>query len=201
MTLVHLMRHGETEWNAIHRLQGQADIPLSDTGRDQVRARRTELKGLRVHAVTSDLARAVETAQLMGLCDAPTDPRLREIDVGRWEGRPVEALMGEDEQAYRDWRFGQHTPPGGERWADFCARTADALHDHAETADRRGIDLLLVCHGGVIRAMLHGMLGLPPERFAAAEPASVTTIRLGTPAVLVSYNKPHLVPHGRETTL
>ena len=201
MTLVHLMRHGETEWNACRRLQGQADIALSEAGRAQVLAQRAALDGLAVHAVASDLARAVETARLLGFREARTDPRLREIHVGAWQGCPVDDLLRQDAAAYRDWRFGRHTPPGGESWAAFRARTAASLADHAAAADRQGRDLLLICHGGVVRALLDGCLGLPPERFAAAAPASLTTIRLDEQPVLVSYNRQSAVAAGEETTL
>ena len=186
MTLVHLMRHGETEWNAKRRLQGQADIPLSDRGRAQVRAQSASLNGKEVHAVASDLSRAEETARLMGFLSVGTDPRLREINVGTWEGRPFEDL---DAENYRAWRIGGFTPPDGEGWAEFCDRTVDALHDHAQTAEQMGRDLLLVCHGGVIRGILNGLLALPIERFAPTAPASLSTIRLGALPALVSYNR------------
>ena len=189
MTLVHLMRHGETEWNTTGRLQGQADIPLSDTGRAQVRAQRHAMNGHAILCVASDLSRAVETAQLIGF-DAPQqDVRLREINVGSWEGRPVANLLAEDERAYRDWRSGRHTPAGGEPWAGFCERVFNAFNEHAQTARVRECDLVLVCHGGVVRAILYTLLGLPPDRFAAADPASVSSIELNSTPLLVAYNR------------
>ena len=190
MTLIHLMRHGETAWNAQGRLQGQTDIPLSDTGRAQVRAQNGVIQPDGVHCVVSDLSRAVETAQLMGFDAARKDPRLREINVGSWEGRDVKRLLAEDERAYHDWRSGRHTPAGGEPWTDFCDRVLHALKEHAETATTRQKDLLIVCHGGVVRAVLDTLLGLSPDRFAASAPASLSAIRWLSPPVLVSYNKP-----------
>lgn len=201
MTLVHLMRHGETTWNAARRLQGQADIGLSYTGRDQVRAQRVALEGLAFHAVASDLARTVETAELLGLGAVPTDARLREIHVGEWQGRAVDALLVKDAEAYYDWRFGRHTPPGGENWAAFRERTVGALVEHAKSAEQQGRDLLLICHGGVIRAILDGLLGLSPERFAAVEPASLSTIRLHEQPALVSYNHQSARVPAEEVTL
>ena len=201
MTLIHLMRHGETEWNAARRLQGQADIGLSETGRVQVRAQRAALNGLAVCAVASDLARTVQTAELLGLGAIPTDPRLRESDVGDWEGQPVDTLLTEDAEAYFGWRFGRHTPPGGENWQAFRRRTVDALVEHASAAEQQGRDLLAICHGGVIRAILDGLLGLAPERFAAAEPASLCTIRWDEQPTLVSYNHQSLLLANGETTL
>lgn len=197
MTLVHLMRHGETEWNAEGRLQGQANIALSELGRAQVRAQRPMFNGHAMHSVASDLARAVETAELIGISDIATDRRLREIDVGLWEGRPVDELIAENAQAYRDWRIGQQTPPDGEPWSDFCDRIVHAVTEHAEAASRQASDLLVVCHGGVIRAALDGLLGLSLERFAAAGPASLCIIRLDDRPALVSYNhQSTLLPNG-----
>ncbi|WP_421725038.1 histidine phosphatase family protein [Bauldia sp.] len=189
MTLIHLMRHGETEWNIARRLQGQADIGLSEAGRVQVRAQRAALDGLPVRVVASDLARTIETAELLDVGAVRTDRRLREIHIGDWEGRPIEALLAEDADAYYDWRFGRYTPPGGEAWEGFRDRIVDALREHADMAQTQDRDLLLICHGGVIRAVLDGFLGLLPERFAAAEPASLSTIRLDGQPELVSYNR------------
>ena len=201
MTLVHLMRHGETEWNATGRLQGQADIGLSETGRAQVRAQRTAFDGFDARVVASDLGRAVETAELLGFGAVLTDRRLREIHVGDWEGRSVGALLTEDAFAYRDWRVGKYTPPSAETWNAFRRRAVDAVRDHATAAEGQARDLLVICHGGIIRAVLDGLLGLSPERFAAAEPASLCTIRLDRQPALVSYNHHSaLVPNG-ETTL
>ena len=74
MSRLFLVRHGESAWNAEGRLQGQAQAPLSDRGRDQARALRLP----QLPAVSSDLERAVETAALAGFPDAPTDARWRE---------------------------------------------------------------------------------------------------------------------------
>ena len=190
MTLVHLMRHGETEWNAAGRLQGQADIPLSDKGRAQVRAQRDAMRPDTMHCVASDLSRAVETAQIMGFDEPRRDRRLREINVGSWEGREVRGLLAEDERAYRDWRSGRHTPAGGEQWTDFCDRVLVAFDEHAGAAAAEGRDLVLVCHGGVVRAVLDALLGLSPDSFAASATASLSSILLHSPPVLVTYNTP-----------
>ena len=77
-----LVRHGESTWNAEHRLQGQADPPLSELGREQAEALLPFLDGIPDRRLSSDLTRAVQTAELLGLAGAPTDPRWREIDIG-----------------------------------------------------------------------------------------------------------------------
>src|SRR3954471_23099299 len=84
-----LIRHGESTWNAEERLQGQLDPPLSERGREQVRALQEMIATLDVpdeRIVCSDLGRARETAELLGLEPAAYDARWREIDVGAWGG-------------------------------------------------------------------------------------------------------------------
>ncbi len=189
MTMVHLMRHGETVWNALGKLQGQADIALSETGRAQVAAQRGALRDETLHVVSSDLARATESAQLMGFHDVATDTRLREINVGSWEGRAIAQLVHENEANYKAWRAGRFTPPDGEAWDAFCARTTAALLEHAATAAAQDAALLLVCHGGVIRSILDHLLALPPERFEPAKPASLSALLLEGQPRLVSYNR------------
>jgi len=95
--LLVLVRHGESTWNAEHRLQGQQDPPLSARGREQARAAARVVAGLGLPAariVCSDLSRARETAELLGLGAARLDPAWREIDVGRWAGRRAAEVHG-----------------------------------------------------------------------------------------------------------
>ena len=85
-----LVRHGQSTHNAQARLQGQADPPLSDAGRAEAELLRPALPAFETdRVVTSDLQRAAQTAALLGYPDARREPRLREIDVGEWEGRSL----------------------------------------------------------------------------------------------------------------
>ena len=85
-----LVRHGQSTHNAQARLQGQADPPLSDAGRTEAELLRPALARFDEDRVlTSDLQRASQTAELLGYPGARRDPRLREIDVGEWEGRSL----------------------------------------------------------------------------------------------------------------
>src|SRR5579864_7883681 len=90
MTVLLLARHGETDWNREHRWQGRADPPLNARGREQAAALAASLAQVPLGAIySSDLARALETAELVGgaLGVAVTsEPALREIDVGEWSG-------------------------------------------------------------------------------------------------------------------
>jgi probable phosphoglycerate mutase len=184
-----LVRHGQSEWNASRRLQGQADIELSEKGRAQAGALRPALAEIGIgRVIASDLKRVRQTAEALG-AEAPTyTPALREIDVGEWTGRDIDELRAEAPEAYQDWRAGTFTPPKGEGWADFTARASSAI----ERERARPVDnLLAVCHGGVIRALLHYYLGIEPRGIIPAAPASLTAFRLpnGTgPARLELFN-------------
>ena len=91
-----LVRHGETDWNAEQRWQGQCDVPLNETGRVQARRLGARLARLweqgalprPTRLLVSDLSRAVETAQLLNVAPLlETDFRLRERGFGSWEGK------------------------------------------------------------------------------------------------------------------
>jgi probable phosphoglycerate mutase len=168
-----IVRHGESEWNADRRLQGQADIALSPRGREQAEALRASIERLAPdHTICSDLKRAHDTALLLGADDAHCMPGLREIDVGEWTGQAIGDIRARDPEGYRGWRAGTHTPPGGEAWAAFLARTNAAVVDALKSHER----LLVVCHGGVIRALLEHLIALPPHRIIPVGPASLSIL-------------------------
>lgn len=171
-----LVRHGESLWNAERRLQGQADIGLSERGRDQARALRPLVARLRPERVwTSDLRRAAETARLLDHPGAAPEPLLREHSVGDWTGLSIDAL---DPGLYRGWRAGTHTPHNAERWPDFRARVCGLVERLRGSGAGAA---MMVCHGGVIRALLDGLVGLPPARILPVGPASLTILDLQRP--------------------
>ncbi|UYN99889.1 MAG: histidine phosphatase family protein [Devosia sp.] len=168
-----LVRHGESEWNASRRLQGQADIDLSARGEQQALALKPTLAQLGPdRVICSDLKRARRTAELLGFSSAQDEPALREVNVGDWTGLEISQLTAEQPQAYRDWRAGTYAPPGGESWDEFVARTVSVTRTAFESSER----LLVVCHGGVIRALLQSLLGLPPKRIIPVGPASLSML-------------------------
>src|SRR5918992_1943645 len=145
-----LVRHGESTWNAEKRLQGQLDPPLSEAGRAQVCALAPLVVRLGVPAdrvICSDLARARETAELLGLRPARHDPAWREIDVGSWAGRTAAEVDAEGD-GLTHWRGGPRTAPDGETWEAFSSRVVGALEPLLADGGPR----VVVCHGGCIRA-------------------------------------------------
>jgi probable phosphoglycerate mutase len=176
-----LVRHGQSTHNAQARLQGQADPPLSDAGRAEAELLKAALPAFAPdRVVTSDLQRAAQTAELLGYPTARKDPRLREIDVGAWAGRPLSDFPAGPETA---WRGGELHAPDGESWSRFLARVAGAFDELVAT----GESWLVVCHGGVVRAALSHVTGADPRRVAGPANASVTTVRLTAGPQVESY--------------
>ena len=184
----YLVRHGETEWNAQERVQGQTDIPLSSVGREQAARTAARLSGCRFGAVyASDLARAHETAKIIVARPAgPTlevrlRPSLREIAYGELEGadwEEVRASTGE----LRDFQGTYHDldlkPEGGESFRELLERLGGFARElEASHPDE---DVVVVSHGGALRALAVRLLGLPEDAFWRMRgllPASVSLIR------------------------
>ncbi len=183
-----LVRHGQSEWNAARRLQGQANVGLSTQGKAEADALRPIIEGIgHCRAIASDLDRVRETAKRIGAVNPQFSDALREIDVGDWTGRDIEHIRAEDEIAYQGWRAGTSTPPGGETWTTFVARVTAVIKNEEDDPCR---NLLVVCHGGVIRAILQSFIGLDPAHIIPVAPASLSAIRLGNgkPARLELFN-------------
>ena len=172
-----LVRHGQSQWNAARRLQGQADIDLSDLGKSQADALRPVIEEIgHSRAVSSDLARVRDTAHRIGARTPRFTQDLREIDVGDWTGRAIDDIRAEDEDAYQGWRAGISAPPGGETWPNFVDRVTGVVEAEQRVACQ---NLLIVCHGGVIRAILQRYVGLNPAQIIPVAPASLSALRLG----------------------
>ena len=155
-----LIRHAESVWNADGRWQGQADPPLSARGAAQAEDLARALARERADALlSSDLRRAWQTAESLGraLGLAPrSDPRLRELDVGRWAGLTRSEILAIDSEGLR--KFEAEDPDvragGGESRAEIRARVRAAFH--ALTHDHPGERLIVVTHLGVVRALRPG---------------------------------------------
>lgn len=183
--LLALVRHGESTWNAEHRLQGQLEPPLSEVGRAQALA----LAPLIATAgwpdervVCSDLRRARETAELLGLAPRRFDPEWREIELGEWGGRSAADVDGESSEL-TNWRGGPRTAPSGEPWSAFSARVAGAVRALVTA----GGSWLVVCHGGCVRAACAHLLGTDPLALGSPPNGSLTTLELGRASRLLTY--------------
>lgn len=165
MLQVYLVRHGETIWNAARRIQGQSDSPLTDTGVRQAElvAQRVRSQGI-THIITSDLGRTQQTAKIIAdACGLKivTDPRLRELNMGVLETRPIESLTPEEEQWRKQMVNGTEGAriPEGESMAELGRRMHAALNSCRELPE--GSKPLLVSHGMALGCLLSTLLGLP----------------------------------------
>ena len=195
-----LVRHGETEWNASGRMQGQTDVPLSPRGVEQAKALAARLTGTRfTRIVSSDLVRARATADLIGAAAGiavETDVRLQEDHMGEWQGLTFAQATVRDPELARRFaaRDPDAAPPGGESRGTLAARSLAAL-DAIAAPGVLG-PLLLVTHGGVIMSIVYGVLGLPVDslrRFLLPNTAITTLIsRRGTWFVRTLSDASHL---------
>jgi broad specificity phosphatase PhoE len=181
-----LARHGTTDWNARHIWQGHRDIPLNDLGRAQAHALAERLSAEAIDGMwTSDLSRATETAEIVGARIGQTPvvtEGLREIDLGGWEGLSFEDIQRKEPETVAALARGEDLPRGGtgERVAEFQARVAGALETAAVGV--AGGTLLLVVHGGVIKALVAHLLEIPSRnigRITAGRNASLSEIVFG----------------------
>ena len=161
MRRILLTRHGETEWNALGKLQGHTDIVLNEAGRAQARALAERIRPLGLGAVvTSDLLRARETGEIvaaaLGLAAPEIDHALRERRFGVFEGLTRDECESRHPDAWRAWLAQTGSPPGGEERELAVERMAAAL---ARIAAADGPPVLVVSHGGVMRLWLMHLLG------------------------------------------
>ncbi|TCO62587.1 histidine phosphatase family protein [Actinocrispum wychmicini] len=160
---IYLARHGRTDYNRVGRFQGQLDVPLNETGREQAKRLADRVADLGLAALwASPLARARETAEAVSVhigLPIQFDNRLMETDTGVWTDRLYEDMKIEDPDAYHgfvtaaeDFRF-----EGGESYADQGDRVMAALAE----IERGPKPALVVCHGMVMRLAVSRRTGKP----------------------------------------
>ena len=163
MTTVWLARHGESDWNAAKRFQGRSDRPLTPLGRRQAEALASALaSSSSLSAIyTSPLRRALETAAVVGeqvgLEPVPDDD-LREVDVGSWTGLSRAEVEARYPDAFERWLDGGEGWDDGESYAEMSARVLAALV--RISGSHPGDELLVVSHGGPIRAIQAAAAGM-----------------------------------------
>lgn len=160
-----ICRHGQTDFNAALRFQGQMDEPLSELGKLQARKLGERLAHVPLHAAySSDLGRAHETAKLaLTGRDVPLrlDQRLREIAFGRWEGMTFAEIKVKypDDVAARERDRVHYAIPGGESVSQMGQRVSGFLQEVLPA--HAGQTLLVIAHGGTVNALLATLLNIP----------------------------------------
>lgn len=162
----YMIRHGETDWNREGRFQGQTDIPLNFTGRQQAAYNGRKLKGMIDRPsdwrfVSSPMGRTRSTMEIARLQmelepkDYETDERLIEITFGNWEKSTLDELAAKNQfdierRNLNKWNF---TPPNGESYASGATRAGPFFAELDSPT-------IVVTHGGIIRAVRHLIEGL-----------------------------------------
>lgn len=168
--MLYIMRHGKTDWNAVHRLQGSEDIPLNEEGRQMARDARKKYGDLRFDiCYCSPLQRAQETAEIfLEGSGTPilTDDRLREMGFGMYEGTehvtqkpecPVYTLF-HDPVHY-------HAVDGAESLEHLYARSGSFIHDVLTSEFVSGKNVLIVAHGALDCSLICQYEEIPLEHF------------------------------------
>lgn len=186
--LIYMIRHGQTDWNAEGRLQGQKDIPLNALGRSQATRNGERLREMIGAAegftfVASPLSRTRETMELlrgaMGLAPKAyqTDARLMELSFGDWEGHTLKEIsrMSPDRKLARAREKWSFIPPGeaAESYEILCWRIGAWL---------QSVDGPTVCisHGGVIRSLFRLIGNLAEDDAATAPTPQDRILRIDT---------------------
>ena len=170
MGIWRLVRHGETVWNLEGRIQGHRHVPLTERGRAQVGLLAQRLASEDAAIIySSDMGHAIATAQSLADGRAArirTDPALREFSYGAWEGLTMEQARDHAPAVYAARITGRNSAfaaPGGETTTELLAR----VRRFCNAARKRhgDDDIMVVAHGGSIRAVAVCLLGLGEEHF------------------------------------
>lgn len=172
-----MLRHGQTEFNAGSRMQGQLDTDLTDLGRGQALAAAEVLaKRQPLLIVSSDLRRAYDTAVILAERSGLTvgvDTRLRETHLGDWQGMTHHQVDAASPGARLAWRDdATWAPHGGESRIDVADRSMPLVGEIYRNEPEWGADdcdrpVVLVAHGGLIAALTAALLDLPVDSWPA----------------------------------
>ena len=176
-----LVRHGETEWSVSGQHTSWTDLPLTQHGEEQAKSLAPLLSGRTFSlALTSELDRAIRTAELAGITGTVTDPDLHEWDYGAYEG----VTTVDVHRTRPDWDlWTDGVPPGpdghpGES-PEGIGRRVDRVLARVDAALTDG-DVILVAHAHVLRVLTARRLGLAPAEGRLFQLATGTVSRLST---------------------
>jgi broad specificity phosphatase PhoE len=179
MRIFLFVRHGETDDNKNRVFQGHGGGALNTEGKSQARAIGERLRNAHIDAIfASDVVRTRETAEAIvrhhPSLTVQTDERLREVDVGAWQGLGQDEIETQFPSEWAAWRKGIDVRRGGgETYADTAIRAEAGIVAH--TKDRTGT-FVVVSHAGTIRAVVARMIGAPLERFAPVHNTALTVV-------------------------
>jgi broad specificity phosphatase PhoE len=172
VTVLYLVRHGQSDWNAANRFQGHVDRPLTDLGLEQAHALSRELVSTALEGIySSPLRRALDTASAVAAgraLEVVADEGLREVDVGSWAGLTRAEVEERYPAEFRRW------VEGGDGWADgetYQQMSTRVLASVLRIADAHvGGAILVVSHGGPIRAVQAAAVGMTVHELRRISP-------------------------------
>jgi broad specificity phosphatase PhoE len=172
VTTILIARHGESDWNREKRWQGHADRPLTGRGHEQARELAERLAHVELEGIySSDLRRARETAEAVAERrggEVRIEPALREVDVGSWSGLTREEAEERFPDGFRRWCSGRPGWEDGETYEAMAGRVLATI-ERIGTEHEAGL-VLVVSHGGPIRAIHAAALGLDIHAYRRLRP-------------------------------
>lgn len=203
MIRIVLIRHGETEWNKDHRLQGRSDIPLAESGIAQARITGGFVRAQNPQqGYVSSLVRTQQTFAEFGLDFEPIIRHdLAEQNLGEWEGLYGARIREDFPEEFEGWRAGAFTPAGAETQEELVARMRAAFFEivrgTADTPPSASADLsfdvrtaVVVSHGAALRVLFEGLGLIDRQQFIPLTPASATVIDIPLHSGTVSSSLP-----------
>ncbi|WP_265444409.1 histidine phosphatase family protein [Acetivibrio straminisolvens] len=169
VTVLYLVRHGETDWNKENRCQGHVDTELNSEGILQAKAVAQRLAAFDIDIIySSALKRAYTTAEIINRQlskELIKNKSLNEIDFGEWEGLTFEEMKKLPDYNYDQWRMTPHlaTFPGEKSLKNVQDRAMKFVNEIIEK--HSGNNILVVSHGGVIKLIILGVLGIGLEAY------------------------------------
>lgn len=155
--ILYIVRHGQTDYNIVRRIQGQSNSQLTDLGIRQAQCLAKRLENMVFDACyASDLDRAVDTARILRPnADIALDKRLRERSFGQWQGLNYMDIKQQYPELIRRYESydPSFSPPGGESWLQMRERAKSFLDNVAQRHENDNV-VLAVSHGGLIKAVM-----------------------------------------------
>lgn len=176
---LYLIRHGQTQWNKLRKIQGHHDIMLNEEGQHQARMLAAGMADRPVARIySSGLKRAQETAQAIATqqqVQVTVLEALKEVDFGEWEGMTYAEIKAKDPDRYQRWRINPvvASPPGGENQTQIfkrCKTVIETILSEATT------DVAIVSHGAMLAHLVAFLLPNEEAADIIVENASITTL-------------------------
>lgn len=168
MKKIIIVRHGQTNWNILGKVQGQEDIELNEIGKEQAKKLASKLTKEKIDIIyTSDLKRSYQTAKIISdtiNSNIIIDKNLREIHFGNWQGLTLTNIKKDFKKEYIIWRTEPHklNLPGAEKLIEVQERMKKIINNVLRSENQ---NILIVSHATAIKTLILGILDLDLAKF------------------------------------